>query len=303
MKETLVAHIQFGRFFRIIIPAAAILFFGIAAFPSFIIYKVMNPGVIPENVNPSLFLLTYVEIKFPDENGKRIEGWMIPGTKGAPGIILSPGYGMSRADTLSLAVVLHERGFNLLMYSQRGSGISRRCASTLGLRETDDLSRAIRYLQTRGESDRNRIGIWGVDVGAFAALHVAADFKEIRAIAVDSIYENISDFLNFRIAEDFGIENGIVHFGCFQIFRLTRFFSNFSIREKLPLDAISRRPVLFLKGDNRKRLASLTADLYDRIQPQKEMISFKTARIHLMSGEDLKSYDRQVAGFFVLNLL
>jgi hypothetical protein len=32
------------------------------------------------------------------------------------------------------------------------------------------------------------------------------------------------------------------------------------------------------------------------------MVSFKTARIHSMSGEDLKSYDRQVTSFFLLHL-
>jgi hypothetical protein len=38
------------------------------------------------------------------------------------------------------------------------------------------------------------------------------------------------------------------------------------------------------------------------VLPQKELISFKMARIHSMSGEDLKNYDRQVVNFFHLNL-
>jgi len=60
--------------------------------------------------------------------------------------------------------------------------------------------------------------------------------------------------------------------------------------------------ILFIKGDNRKGLGDLTTAIYDRIQPQKEMISFRTSRVHLMSGDDLRSYDRQVAGFFKMNL-
>jgi hypothetical protein len=59
---------------------------------------------------------------------------------------------------------------------------------------------------------------------------------------------------------------------------------------------------LFIKGDNRQRLGSLTADIYDALLPQKELISFKAARFHSMSGEDLRNYDRQVVNFFHLNL-
>jgi hypothetical protein len=60
--------------------------------------------------------------------------------------------------------------------------------------------------------------------------------------------------------------------------------------------------ILFIKGENRKGLAERTTVIYDKIQPQKEMISFRSARTHAMSGEDLKNYDRQVTNFFHLNL-
>ncbi len=112
----------------------------------------------------------------------------------------------------------------------------------------------------------------------------------------------IADFIGYRIAEDFGFENSLVQFGCFDIFKLVHIMDgSFSI-QPLPLRAISDRMILFIKGENRRELGNLTTAIYDKIQPQKEMISFKTSRIHLMSGEDLKSYDRQVANFFHLNL-
>ena len=46
----------------------------------------------------------------------------------------------------------------------------------------------------------------------------------------------------------------------------------------------------------------MTTRIFNALKPHKEMISFKTARVHTMSGEDLKSYDRQVASFFHMNL-
>jgi pimeloyl-ACP methyl ester carboxylesterase len=201
-----------------------------------------------------------------------------------------------------LAVSLNQRGFNLLIFAQRGSGAMPRGANTLGLRETEDMANAIRFLKKRPESDPERIGIWGVDVGAFVALRAAASFPEVRAIAADSPYETVQSYLDYRIAEDFDIENGLLLFGCRQVFRLTHLFNGASLSEAVPLNALSGKAILFIKGEDRPGLADLTAAVYKNIQPQKELISFRMARIHAMSGEILKAYDMQAADFFHINL-
>jgi hypothetical protein len=296
------AKFRIRKFIWLVLPALVILFVGAAVIFSVLIYKISYPGAVPEAVNPSHYLLPFLEFRIRSEGNEGIPAWWIPGLKNAPGIILAPGYGMNRSDSLSLAAVLHQNGFNLLVYSQRGSYVSLDRASTLGLYEADDMLNGVRFLQNRQESDRTRLGIWGVDITARAALKAAATFPEIRAIAADSAFDSVEDFLDYRISEDFGLDNCIVQFGCYQIFRLAHLFGRFSTSEKLPLKALSDRAVLFIKGDNREELGSLTTALYDNIQPQKEMISLKAARIHLMSGEDLRSYDRQVANFFHLNL-
>ncbi len=294
--------VQGGGFFRKVLPAVAILLVGIVLIFSVLVYKISRPGAVSESVNPSHYLLPSLDVAIPSRDSKEIPAWWIPGLKGAPGIVLAPGYGMSRSDALSLAAVLHENEFNVLVYAQRGSEDSPRNTSTLGLYETDDMLDAIRFLRSRHESDPLRLGIWGVDVGARAALKAAADVPQVRAIAADSAFESIADFLNYRIAEEFGLDNRIVQFGCYQIFRLAHLHLGFSMKESLPLQALSGRMILFVKGENRKTLGYLTTAIFDKIQPRKEMISFNTARVHLMSGEDLSSYDRQVANFFRLNL-
>jgi len=224
------------------------------------------------------------------------------GLKGAPGIILAPGYGMSRSDPLSLAAALHEKGFNLLIYDQRGSGGAPRGASSLGVYETEDMLGAVQYMRDRPESDGRKIGIWGVDIGALAGLKAAGVSPEVRSIAADSVFQYPSDFLSYRIEEDFGVNNRLLQLGCYQIFRLVHILGSVSSSAEIPMRQLSDRNILFIKGENRRRLGYLTTRIYDALKPQKELISFKTARIHLMSGEDLKSYDRQVANFFHLNL-
>jgi pimeloyl-ACP methyl ester carboxylesterase len=301
-RPPVAAKVQIGRFFRTVFPACAILFAGIVVILGILVYKVSNPGAVPESVNPSHYLLPSLEVSIPSAGGFDIGGWWIPGLKNAPGIILAPGYGMNRVDALTLAAVLHQEGFNLLVYSQRGSGIDVKRACTLGLYEADDMAAALRYMQSRPENNSSKMGIWGVDIGAHASLKAAAKFPQVKAIAVDSVFEVIADFLNYRIAEDFGLDNRLVQFGCYEIFRLAHPKRALSMNDKLPLKELSDRTILFIKGENRKGLASLTTAIYDQIQPQKEMISFKVSRIHMMGEEDRKSYDRQVANFFHLNL-
>jgi len=302
MKRQTPAKIQIGRFFRTILPAAAILAIGTLLIFGFFVYKISYPGAVPESVNPSHYLLPSLDVLFPGAGGETIPAWWIPGLKGAPGIILSPGYGMSRSDALNLALALHEKGFNLLIYDQRGSGAAPRGASSLGLYETEDMLSALEFMRGRPESDRKRIGIWGVDIGALAALRTAAASSEVRAVAADSVFQFPSDFLSYRIEEDFGLDNRLLQFGCFQIFKLVHLRGSLSQSAGIPLQQLSDRSILFIKGENRKQLGYLTTAIYDALKPQKELISFKTARIHMMGGEDLKSYNRQVVNFFHLNL-
>jgi pimeloyl-ACP methyl ester carboxylesterase len=302
MNRHLSSKVQIGKSFKTILPAAAILIVGILGLLGFLVYRITNPGAVPEHVNPSHFLLPSLEVSIPSGDGAEIQGWWIPGLKGAPGIVLAPGYGMSRSDALSLAAVLHESGFNLLIFDQRGSGAAPRGSSTFGIYETEDMLHVLNYVQSRPESNRERLGIWGVDVGAFTALKAAASVPEVRAIAADGAFESPADFLNYRLDEDFGLDNLLIQFGCRQIFRLVHVKGGLLLDEKIPVQPLSDRTILFIKGENRRGLGRLTSALYDGMQPQREMISFKNSRIHLMSGEDLKSYDRQVANFFHLNL-
>ena len=135
-----------------------------------------------------------------------------------------------------------------------------------------------------------------------AALKAAAVTPEIRAIAADSVYPAPADFLNYRILEDFGTENRFVQIGCYQLFRLIHLRGSFSSGARIPLQSLTDKSLLFIKGENRERLGIGTTQIYEAITPRKELIAFKTSRIHLMGGDAMKDYDRQVANFFQLNL-
>jgi len=302
MVQRLPAKTRYINSIKKILPAVAILCVGILAIPSFLFYKATHPRESQEPLNPSYHLLKSSNIRITSLSDNEINGWWIPGTKGSAGIVLAPGHGMTRSDTLSLATVLHEKGFNILIYGQRGSSASSEKSSTLGLKETEDMLSILQFMQDMPESDPSRIGIWGVDVGAYSALQTAASVPEVRAIAVDSVFESVFDFLDIRIDEEFNLDNRILQFGCRQIFQVLYATSGLLGIKEIPIEKLADRSLLFITGENRQKLGQLTTALYNKLPAGKEMISFKTSRIHLMKGNEFQGYDRQVADFFQQNL-
>ncbi len=296
------ARTQVGRFIRMILPATVILVVAVVAGFGVLVYRITHPGSVEEPVNPSQYLLPSVDVVWPDGDGAEVTAWWIPGLKGAPAVLLVPGLSMSKSDALSLALPLHNEGFHLLVYESRGSGEARRGASSLGLREADDMLAALRFMSSQVGVDTKSLGIWGVDVEARAALQAAASVPEVRAIVADGAYENLLDFVVVRVREDLGLENRFLEFGCRQMFKLVHLRSVSLLNKDLAVNALSDRSILFIQGENRRGLGSLTEAVYRRVQPQKELAVLKAARIHLMSGAELGDYDRRVTTFFHENL-
>jgi uncharacterized protein len=268
----------------------------------FLTYRVTHPGMALEPVNPSHYLLPSLDVKWTSGEGSEVAGWFIPGREAAPAIVLSPGYGMSRSDGLSLALSLHELGYHLLIYAQRGCGAVPKGASSLGLHETDDLQSALAFLKLRPGIDPRRIGLWGVDEGARAALAVAARHPEVRAIAADAPFEYTLDFVAHEVNQQLGFANALIASGCRVMFRLAHWEAFEALGRPLPIEALVDRNILIIEGSNRKEMSDLVTALHRRLQPHIKLLSVPASRMRMMTGEEMKSYDRQVADFFHANL-
>ncbi len=302
MKQRLPAKVRIFKLLKKMLIAFVILGVVIVAIPSVLFFTISHPDPVGEQLNPSYYLLEFSDIRATSDDGEEINGWWIPGGKGSAGIVLSPGYGMSRSDVLSLATALHSKGYNVFIYAQRGSSASARKTSTFGLKESEDMLHAIHFVQSRPESDRTSIGIWGVDVGAYSALLAAASVAEVRAIAADSAFESPYEFLDLMIDEEYGLNNRMLQFGCRQILRLFSTATGSPGVREMPFEGPYNCSFLFIIGENRKKLGRLTTSLYGKIPPKKEIISFGTSRIHMMKGEEFQDYDRQVTDFFLQSL-
>ncbi len=262
----------------------------------------MHPAPVPESVTPSHFLLPSMDVTWTGKDGSQIPGWWIPGPKGSLVVILVPGYGMGRSDLLSLAMAVRGVGFNVLLYDTRGCGAVPRGACTFGLRESDDMVAALDYVRTRPGVLSGPVGIWGGDLSGRAALETAILRPDVGAIAVDSAFDSVEDFMNLRLREDFGLDSRFVQIGCLETFRLFSLLSSTPAGAHLRVDRLGNRNILFIKGENRRELGYMSTAICNRILPRKEMLTVPVSKVRMMDGEDAKSYDRQVANFFQLNL-
>jgi hypothetical protein len=125
---------------------------------------------------------------------------------------------------------------------------------------------------------------------------------EVRAIVADSAFERVTDFLAVKIREELRWNSTFLSFGLRQAFRLYFFESRASMNEGIPLGALADRSILFIQGENRLDMARLTASIYERVQPQKEMVLLPVAKARVMSEEEMAIYNRPVTNFFIVNL-
>jgi len=109
-------------------------------------------------------------------------------TQPRPAIILCHGFGGScrGAGHPELAQALARAGYVVLRFDFRGCGQSEGARGSVICREeADDLRRAVDFLATREEIDRNRIGVIGASLGGSVAIYVAATDKRLKFCAAN----------------------------------------------------------------------------------------------------------------------
>src|SRR5579872_387332 len=147
-------------------------FVSISAVSGFLIYQMVRPARTPTSFDLTMMMGHPTTLSFPLADGSTREGWFFPGLRGAPTIIVAHGYREQRADVLTLVTALQEQQFNAFLFDFTGHGTSPG-VTTLGYRETEELRSAVQALSARDDVDPKRFGLWGADMGGYAALRLA----------------------------------------------------------------------------------------------------------------------------------
>ena len=291
---------RIARLFSVLL---ALLVFGVVSVSivsGFLLRQILHPARTPATFDLGIMMGHPTTFSFSLADGRTREGWYFPGQRGAPAVVVCHGYLAQRADVLTLVTALQDHQFNVFLFDFIGHGTSPG-ATTLGYRETAELRAAVQALAARDDVDPQHFGLWGVDMGGYAVLEVAATDPHIAAFAVDNAYDDPRDKLRIELKR-----SGLT------VLPYVLRFSDFgfrwlhpSFRHEPPVSTRLARtkgmPKLFIESDDQPALASETFNLFSRAPDPKQMLRERLS-YRDMPDEDRKAYENQIVNFFLLSL-
>lgn len=145
---------------------------------------------------PASFGAAFSEIAFRSRDGVPLKGWYVPAATangGAPKgtIVYLHGFHRTREEMLPMAEFGHQAGYDGLLFDFRNHGASGGNVTSLGYWERLDAEAAVNYALSREKAPQPVI-LWGVSMGAAAALMAAAEDPLVSGVISDST------FLSFR---------------------------------------------------------------------------------------------------------
>jgi len=298
---------------RSLLPIMLVAVIAVLAGNGWIIYDVTQPPRHAYLVTPQSFtqisgpVMKAEDANWTNPDGTAARGWLLRGPAGAPAVVLLHRYGADRSWLFNFGVKLHEATtFTILWPDLRGHGLNPAVTwSSFGKRESEDVQAALNYLKglksDKGQSlVGDRLGIYGVELGAYAGMRAAARDTRVRVLALDSIPASPDEFVSAKVRERWGIG-------------ATLFLNRVATRLYLPRSydnqpsceiaaALRGRRVFLLSGADAGYLRESTAGLVQCF-PRTEMenaISLPLSGLNLpfTNGEQEEAYDRQVIEFF-----
>jgi fermentation-respiration switch protein FrsA (DUF1100 family) len=159
----------------------------------------------------------YEEISFKASDGMRLAGWYLPSENGASVLVVHGG-GSDRTGSIAHASMLARHGYGVLLYDARGRGESEGTPNNYGWDWGKDVAGALRFLGSRPEVDRERIGALGLSTGADVLLEVAAERGDLHALVADGAAAgSFEDWHRLRGTTDLGLPSGWVMFGAMRV--------------------------------------------------------------------------------------
>jgi len=292
-----------SRLAKIFSGVLALLLFGfitVATVTGYLLYQILHPARNAATIDLNVMMGHPSTFSFDIPGSSSREGWLFPGLRGAPTIVVCHGYTSQRAEVLTLVTALQDHQFNVFLFDFSGHGTTPG-TTTLGYHETTELRSAIQALATRDDVDSQHFGLWGVDMGGYAALEVAATDPRIAAFAVDDAYDDPRDEVRIEVQKS-GL-NALPF-----VLRLSDFgfrMLNYPFRNEPPVSTRLARtrgvPKLFVQSDDRAALSNETLQIFVRAPDPKSTLR-ETQSYRDMSDDDRKQYENQIVNFFLQSM-
>jgi pimeloyl-ACP methyl ester carboxylesterase len=298
------------------LPIILIFLLAVVALTGWLVYCVTHPPRRAYLVTPEKFAslsdrgLKATEETWANRDGTRARGWLVRGAEGAPAVVLLHRYGADRSWLLNLGVKLNETtNLTVLLPDLRGHGEQPPVLSTsLGTLEADDVLAALDFLRGLKTPQGRALvgdsaGLYGVELGSYAALEAARSDKGVRALALDSVPDNPDMILASAVKDRTGLDNGLLRLLARLGTRLY-FSGHYKNDSSCTLaESLGDRRVLLLSGDDSGPLR-LTTESLERCFPSTASVEAQTDlpstgyTLASASPEEDEAYDRRVIEFF-----
>jgi pimeloyl-ACP methyl ester carboxylesterase len=294
-------------YFKLVTAVLALVVFAVlatAAIAGFLVYRIVKPQRTSSDINMDSFpgKPDAVEFTVPslEAHGGR-HGWFFPGLRGAPTILLCHGYGSSRGELLTLVSALQDHQYNVFIFDFAAHGAIDGITS-FGYHEADEVRAAIDVVAQRTDVDPAAFGLWGYNLGAYAALREAENDHRVRALVLDSVYDLPQQMVKI------GVER--TGLGGFPLMARSAEFSfnwlNYKYREDPPISrkigTLAGVPKLFIEPADDPELSDLTRQMFMKAPEPREQVIIPHGNFVAMDDNDKRDYENRVVSFFLLKL-
>jgi pimeloyl-ACP methyl ester carboxylesterase len=289
---------------KLLIIILAFVFFALIAtvvISGVLTYWIVKPQRTSSEINMASFPGRPDEVDFTVAGSGSRRGWFFPGFRGAPTVILLHGYESSRGELLTLVSALQDHQYNVFVFDFAAHGANAG-VTTFGYREADEVRAAIDILAKRNDVDATRFGLWGYNLGAYAALREAEKDPRVRALALDSVYDYPRQMVKIGVEKTgvggfpFVVRSAQM---CFE-------WMNYQYRSDPPLSAklskMAGVPMLFIEAGDDPESASITREIFLKAPEPREQAVIPHGNFVNLPDDEKREYENRVVMFFLTRL-
>ncbi len=288
-------------FFLVIVSAVALFF--LVYVPYFLARVVTvhkyHYHDIDDGKTPATYHVAYQDIEFPAKDGVPLKGWFVPADHPKGTVVFVHGLNRTRVEMLREGMFVHGLGYNALLFDERHAGASGGNLTSLGYYERFDVEGAVAKALSF-DPKAHPVIVWGVSMGAGAALMAARETPQVDAVISDSTFLTLRDTTYHHLKLFLHLPKFSTAMTTLWFFELRTHFNvdDFDLRKAVK--EIGNRPILFVCGGNDDRMPPYIArELYQLAENDSKMfLEVPGARHGEAFRTHPKMYEAAVTKFF-----
>jgi pimeloyl-ACP methyl ester carboxylesterase len=291
----------YTKLLTIVLALAFFTVLATAVISGVLVYWIVKPQRTSSEISMASFPGRPDEVEFTVAGLGSRKGWFFPGLRGAPTILLCHGYQSSRGELLTLVSTLQDHQYNVFVFDFAAHGANAGL-TTFGYREADEVRAAIDTIARRSDVDPARFGLWGYNLGAYAALREAEKDPRVRAIVLDSVYDYPKQMVKIGVEK-----TGVGGFPLMVRSAETGFeWLNYAYKNDPSLSSklkfLNGVPILFLEAADDPELSAISRDMFLKASEPREQQIIAHGNFVNLPDEEKRTYEDRVVTFFLTRL-